>query len=869
MRRIWRYLRARRFERDLAVEIEAHVDEMTDELMAGGMPPDRARTQAQRKFGNRTRLAEKCRERWAFAWLDEMGQDLRYAVRMLLRSPLFTMVAVFTLALGIAANTVIFSAVDGVLLRSLPYPRAERLFALWSRSASHAGEPMHVSAADFYDWQAQSRSFESLSAYASWPMNLTNVEEPRRLDTQLVSANFFSTLGVPAQAGRTFAPGEDEEKSAPVVVISHHLWRALGEPLELVGRTLTLNGSPATVIGVMPAGFDFPARETDAWAPLSPNSSNRANREGRWLKVVGRLAPRVQARDAVAEMDVISRQLSAAYPATNTGWSATLVALQEELAGKTRPILLTLQAGTLLLLLITCANLTSLLLAKGASRAREIGVRAALGAGRARILRQLIVESLVLAVLGGSLGLALAVQGMALLRTFGQDLIPRAAAIGLSGRVALFAIAATLATTLLFGIAPAWHGSRVDLRSQTASRATPRNLERRRGLLVAMEIGIACVLLIAAGLLGESWMRLVSTSPGLRTDHALTVRLTLSRSKYPTNAAQIAFLEQILELTRSLPGVVAASEISDAPLEGNNPTFEFAVAGFTRAPSDAPIQAGLRAIGSGYLHTAGIPLLKGREFTVDDRAGGLPVAIVNETMVRLYWPGSDPTGRTLRLKDDQRWLTIAGVAADVRHMGLKAGEGPVVYIPYAQKTQDWLAWTTLVVRTAGAPMDLVPQVRNAIRHLDKEQPVGDIGTLDGTLSRLVAIPRFTATIIGAVSGFALLIAVVGVYGLLVYTIAQRKPELGIRLTLGASPRHLTWLLLRQAILRVLAGIIGGMLGAWWLTRWLDSQLFGVRPHDTTTFITVAVVLVVVSMAAVLGPAHRATKIDASLALRSE
>jgi putative ABC transport system permease protein len=871
MRRIWRYFRARQFERDLLAEMQAHLDEKTDELIAEGMQPDEARALARRKFGNRTQLLETCHDKWAYVSLDEMGQDVRYAVRTLLKGPVFTTVAVLTLALGIGANTMIFSAVNNVLLRLLPYPEPDRLFAVWSQSASHGSEPMHVSAADFYDWRTQSHAFESLTAYASWPMNLTNIDEPRRLQTQLVSANLFSTLGVHAGMGRTFTPDEDQEQSALLIVISHHLWRQIGESPQVVGSHLTINGSPTTVIGVMPADFAFPSRETDAWVPLSLSEKNRSNREGRWLSVIGRLAPNVTWHAARTEMDVLSGRLAAAYPATNTGWSASLVPLREELVGKTRPILLMLQAGGLLLLLITCANLASLLLAKGISRSHEIAVRAAIGAGRARILRQLITESMVLAALGGAVGLGLATQGIALVRSFGDGLIPRADEIRLSGPVVLFALAATLVTALVFGLAPALHASRVDLRAHISSgaRGTTHNLERNRGLLVAIEIGLACVLLVGTGLLGKSLVRLLLTSPGLRTDHVLTVQLTLPRSKYPTNAMQIAFFQQILERAESLPGIIAAGEISDTPLKGNNPTFEFVVEGLIRNSSDAPIQAGLRMISTGYLQTAGIPLHKGRNFTVDDRPNSMPVAIINETMARRYWPSTDQVRRTVRLKEDQRWMTVVGVVPDIKHMGLKDDEGPVVYIPYAQKTQDWLAWTTLLVRTAGEPMDFVPVVRNAIHGLDKNQPVAEIGTLEETLSRSIAVPRFTTFIIGAVSGFALLIAVVGVYGLLAYTVEQRMPDLGIRLTLGASPRQVSWLLLRQAMVRVLAGIVGGLLGAWWLAQWLESLLFSVRPHDPAIFAGVAGILVLASMAAVLVPTRRAMKIDPTTALRAE
>jgi putative ABC transport system permease protein len=621
----------------------------------------------------------------------------------------------------------------------------------------------------------------------------------------------------------------------------------------------------------MPADFAFPTRETDAWVPLSLSAQNRSNREGRWLAVVGRLGANVTRQEATTEMGVISRRLAAAYPATNTGWSASLVPLREDLVGKTRPVLLTLQACCLLLLLITCANLANLLLAKGASRSLEIGVRAALGAGRARILRQLIIENLVLATFGGSMGLALATKGIAMVRTFGSGLIPRADDIRLSVPVAFFALTATVLTALIFGSAPALHASSVDLRAQITpgTRGTPRSLERKRGLLVTIQIGLACVLLVGTGLLVESLVRLLSTAPGFRTDHTLVMQLTLPRSKYPTNAKQIAFFQQILDRARTLPGIIAAGEISDTPLRGNNPTFEFVVEGLIRLPSDAPIEAGLRLISGGYLQTAGIPLLKGRDFTVDDRAGGMPVAIINETMARRYWPGSDPVGRTLRLKEDQSWMTVVGVVPDIKHMGLKADEGPVVYIPYAQKTQEWLAWTTLLARTAGEPMDFAPSVRNTIRSLDKNQPIAEIGTIEDTLSRSVAMPRLSTFVIGLVSGLAFLIAIVGVYGLLAYTVAQRTPELGIRLALGASALQLAWLLLRQALVRVFAGVAGGLLGAWWLARLLESLLFGVRPHDPATFAGVAGLVVLASLAAVLAPAQRVMNIDPMVALRYE
>jgi putative ABC transport system permease protein len=637
MRRILRYFRARRFECDLAAEIQAHLDEKADDLAAEGVPQGELRLRVLRQFGNRTRVIEASRDQWIFRSFDEALQDLRYTARVLRRSPAFTAAAMLSLALGIGANTIIFSVVDQVLLRSLPYLQPGRLFAVWSRSAAHGAEPMHVSPADFYDWRTQSQSLESLSAYANWPMNLTNVAEPRRLETELVSANLFSTLGSKAQIGRIFLPEEDQEQSPFVVVISHHLWQAMGGSLQIVGQRLTLNGAQATVVGIMPAGFAFPSPEIDAWVPLSLSAQNRTSREGRWLAVIGRLRAGVTSHDAEAEMDVITRRLAAAYPATNRGWSASLVPLQDELVGKTRPILLTLQAAVLLLLLITCANIANLLLAKGTARRREIGVRAALGAGRRRIVRQLMMENLALASAGAVVGLALAMEGIKLMRTVGDGLIPRAGEVHLSAPIAIFALATTIITTLLFGLGPALHVSRAGLREQISSgtRGTPLSTERKRRVLVIAEVGLASVLLVGAGLLAGSLVHLLSTAPGLRTDHLLSLRITLPHSQYPTNARQLAFFDQILGRARGLPGVLAAGEVSETPFKGNNPSFDFMLERISRSPSDAPVQAGIRAISTGYLSTTGNPLLKGRDLTADDRAGSMPVVLER---LRSCWP---------------------------------------------------------------------------------------------------------------------------------------------------------------------------------------------------------------------------------------
>jgi putative ABC transport system permease protein len=870
MKRILRCLRAKRFAHDLSAEIEAHLEEKIDELTEAGIAPDIARTRALQEFGNRTRVAEMCREQWAFSPLDEVMQDLKFAARILTRNSVFAAVSIMSLALGIGVNTIAFGTIDRVLLRALPFEEPSRLFAVMGRSANHGTEPMQVSAADFYDWRAESHAFKSLSAYSSWPMNLTNVDEPRRLDAELVSANLFATLGVNAEFGRIFQSDEDLDSSPFVVIISHRLWRELGGSPQIVGHVLTLNGAPATVVGVMPSDFAFPSADVDAWTPLSLSATNRSNRDGRWLSVIGRLNAGANQRDAAAEMEIITRRLQVSFPDSNSGWSASLSPFMEQVVGKTRPILWIILAAALLLLLVTCVNLANLLLARGTSRVQEVALRAALGASRTRIFRQLLVESLFLASVGGGLALALAIPGMRLIKRFGDGLIPRVGEIHMDASVAAFALAATVTTALIFGWLPAMHATRSDLVSRigSASRGAPPGVERQRGLLVVAEVGIASLLLVGAGLLGLSMARLVSTSTGLRPDHLLTLRLTLPHAQYPTNSAQSEFFDQVLTRVRRLPGILAAGEISDTPFKANNPTFEIVVDGTPRLATDPPFQAGFRVISVGYLQTAGIAILKGRDFTVDDRAGVLPVAIVNQAMARRYWPGVDPIGRRFRIKDEQPWMTIAGLVPDVKHMGLKENEGPVIYVPYAQKRTDWLAWATLVVRTAGKPLDFATQVRTAIREVDKSQAVGEVVTLEEVLNRETAVPRFATLIVATLSAIALLITTIGIFGMLTYTIAQRYPELAIRVALGASLGHIAWLILRNAMIRVLAGIASGLFAAWWLTRLLQSLLFGVQPHDPLIFATVAAILLIVSLSGMLLSIRHLFKMDPATSLRT-
>ena len=869
MKRFLRYLRMRHFETDLDAEIQEHIDEKIEDHLATGLPIEEARARALREFGNRTRLLETCREQWGAALLDEFMADIRYSTRVLRKNPLFAFVAISCLALGIGVNVVTFSAIDHVLLQPLPYPESQRLVVIWGQKPSSGSEHLYVSPADFYDWRARSQEFSFMAAFAAWPMNLTNIENPRKLHAQLISANLFALLRVQPERGRTFQENEDAADAQPVVVISHRLWRSIGEPQ--VGSRLTLNSSSYAIVGVMPASFSFPSLDVEAWVPLSLSAANRSNREGRWLQVVGRLNTHATLAGAHSEMELIASQLAAAFPASNNNLSVSLVPLQDEVVGKTSPILWTLQGGTLLLLIVTCANLANLLLAQSASRTREIAMRTALGASRGRIIRQLLVESFVLSLAGGCLGLSFAQAAITVIRRLPASVLPRAAEISISLPVLLAAISISAFTAILFGAAPALQASRINLRNEmsVAWRGTSRNAEEKRGFLVTVQIATAVVLLIGAGLLCASAVRLISTPTGLKVDHLVTITLTLPHSQYPTIAAQNALFDKVLEGVQNTPRVSSAAAISDTPLAGNNPTLEIVTDQDVSRRYNPPFRAGFRVVSPGYFATAGIPVSRGRAFDSSDRTNNQRVAIVNQTMAHRVWGSANPIARRIRLKENQEWLNVVGVVPDVKQLGLGVAEGAVLYIPYSQNTQPWMSWTTLLVRTAAQPSAVLPSIRKKIRAVDKNLPLEQAGTLEEILSRATIIPRFVAITAGLLSVFSLLIALLGVHGLVAYTVERRIPELGIRVALGASRLQISTLLFQGMMFRVVAGLACGLVIAWCSTKLISSQLFEIRPHDPAIFAGVAACLGLASMLAIIAPARHALSIDPSSALRVE
>ncbi|HEU0052911.1 MAG TPA: ABC transporter permease [Longimicrobium sp.] len=809
--------------------------------------------------------------------MDTFLQDLRYAVRTLLRSPGFALVAVLTLALGIGLNTAMFSVVNGVLLRPLPYEDPGSLVRLYHVHHEKAPEGGTFSAEDLEDVRAGARGFSSLAGYWYAPgqsgLNLTGSGgEPRRVQAAFVDPEFFPLLGVGAARGRVLRREEGVAGADASVVISDRFWRARfnGDP-GVVGRTVTLDGRPFTVVGVMPPRFAYPAREAEAWVPLSLLGENAAprRRDNRWLNAVGRLAPGADPSAAAASAGAVLRRLSADHPGTNEGWSgARLQTLRDAVVGPVRPALLVLLGTVVLVLLVACANLANLLLSRASAREREIAVRTALGAGRGRLVRQMLTESLVLALLGGVVGLALAQAGVRVLLAASAGTVPRPEEVGLDARVALFALVLSLLTVALFGLVPAARAAR-QATAETLRDGGRGGTERRgggtRAALVLGQTAVAMVLLVGAGLLINSFMRLVSVDPGFRAENVLVASFTIPSNRYDGPDAITRYRNEVLRRVGEIPGVVAAGAAKTQPLRGGGEQYEFTLPGRSGANSVLSPAAGAYIVSPGYFGALGIPLVRGRVFEPRDEAEGAPyVIMVNQAAARRYWPGADPVGQTVML--GQATLTVVGVAGDVRNEGLAADAGPAVYVPFGLLPR---VATQLFVRTTGDPAAAAQAVREAIHAADPMQPIAEIRTLRSAMAETVAQPRFFTLLLGLFGGLALLLAALGLYGVVAYSVTRRTAEIGIRMALGARAGDVVWMVVKRALGPTLAGIAVGAVGAWILSRLMASMLFQVRPADPATFAAAALVLVSVALLAAWLPARRAAHIEPSSALRGD
>ena len=795
-------------------------------------------------------------------------QDLRYALRTLRWNRGFAIVAIMTLALGIGATSAIFSVVDAVLLRPLPYPEPDRLVVVWG---SHPQIGLEVaSLPDFIDWRAQSESFAGMAAVAEQNFNLTGEGEAERIRGALVSADFFDVMGVNAVLGRTPLAEEDEPGVDRVVVLSHRLWQGRfgGDP-SIVGRTIRMQGRTYPVVGIAPLGFEYPS-ETELWLPLALDAS-RFGRRGDFLFVVGRLNDGVSLESAQAEMTAIASRLEEEYPGTNARWTAELIPLHEEIVGDIRPVLLAFLGAVGFVLLIVCANVANLLLARAAGRTNEIAIRAALGAGRARLLRQLFTESGVLGLLGGAFGIGLAALGVRGLVALAPEGIPRLDGVAIDVRVLTFTLVIAVGTGLLFGLAPALRISHANLQGSLKegggrSAASWQRSRFRRGLVVG-EVALAMILLIGAGLLMRSFAELQRVDPGFQPSGVLTFRVALPSASYP-NEQVLPFHDRLFERLASLPGVIDAGAISSAPLTGGASYLSFAVRG-RAVPAAGEVQdAQVHVSKPGYFETLRIPLIEGRVFTERDRDEGEQVALVSEAMARRYWSGESPLGYhiTFGNPQDGSFMTIVGVVGDIHHEGLDSDPYPQVYIPHGQNPSRAM---TVVVRTQGDLDALAAAVRSEVRGMDAALPVYELARMTDHLGSAVAQPRFNSTLIMIFALVAVMLAAVGLYGVLAHSVAERAHEIGIRMALGAGQSDVLRHVLGQGGLLVAIGAVIGLGGAAWMSRLLSSLLYGVGPIDPLTYGGVALFLLLVAYAATYIPARRASRLEPMIALRHE
>jgi predicted permease len=803
-------------------------------------------------------------------------QDWRYGWRMLARNPGFSAVAVLTLALGIGANTAIFSVVNAILVRPLPYRNPEQLVWVWEKSPQ--GRQAGVAPATFLDWREQSRLFEQLAAYDFEGFSLTGVAEPESVVGAWASANFFLLLGVEAALGRTFSPSEDRPGGERVVVLSHSLWqRRFGADPEIIGRRLTLNGESFTVVGVLPRQFWFMLGTVELWVPLVLNTPQLHDRAARSFDVIARPKPGVTLEQAQAEMETIARRIAQAYPQTNDGWGVTINSVEENFLRFFRPALFLLLGAVSLVLLIACANVANLLLARAVARQKEIAIRAALGASRLRLIRQLLTESVMLSGLGGAAGLLLAHWSLRLVIAFMPGELDRRTPgglemIGFDARVLGFTLGVSLLTGLIFGLAPAFQSSRPDL-NETLKEGGGTSSggfrpQRLRHLLVIAEIALALVLLIGAGLMLKSFARMQQADLGFQPERLLRMGLPLNRFRPDQQPQKAAFLDEVLRRIAALPGAQAAAVANDLippPWATGSP---FTIEGRPAAsPSEAPLAVN-RAVSPGYFRALEIPLRAGRDFTERDTAEAPGLVIISQNLAERFWPGEDPLGKRLRLggpQADGPWLTIAGVAGDVRHP-LSPAPKPVIYRPLLQTSP---AWVQVFARTAPDPASLIAAARKEIWAASSDQPISGVGTMEQMLAEYVAEPRFIMTLLSLFAGLALALAAVGIYGVMSYAVSQRTRELGIRLALGAQAGDIFRLVVGQGLALALIGVGIGLAAAFALTRLLTGFLVDVRATDPATFAVIALLLTVVAGLACYLPARRATKVDPMTALRSE
>ena len=885
-----------RHEREFAAELESHLEMHVEDNVRAGMTREDARRAALIKLGGVEQTREIYRDRRGLPLVDMLVQDVRLGLRMMRRSPGFTAVVLLVLALGVGANAVMFSVVNTLLLRPLPYPHASELQLV--QTLGEDGGPSATAPPDFYEYRARNRSLRSLSSFYSRPFDLTGGEEPERIRILIVSSEFLGTLGVAPAMGRDMGPADERWGDHRVVLLTEGFWRRRfgGDPA-ILGRRITLNAEPHTVIGILPRGFSFVGLEAQALIPMSFAPGDNLNSHNNYfLTMVGRLGGGATPAAARADLNRISDAIIAEHP-ENRGTMIAVRPLQAAVVEDVKPALLVLFGAVGFVLLIACANLANLLLSRAAVRRREIALRIAIGASRPRILSQLLTESVLLAACGSALALALACMSVGTLNSFSRAVLPRTEDVRVDGAVLAYTALVAVLTGLVFGLVPALRSVDVDLgdalKEGTRAGGDARG-HRARAALVAGEIALALVLLIGAGLLMKSLRALAGVDAGFDPSSVLTVQLGVPRKKYVDEALErrfrpeayaraARFFEDVVAQLRSVPGVAAVGAVSSLPLIGD-------VWGKSATLYDRPLPQTVRelpviqyiVVAGDYFQALGIPILSGRAFTPADARPSAKVAIISREMARRYWKDGDPVGKVISVNppiqlvprgtvpDDYKpdLLTVIGVAGDVHYAALRTPPSPVVYAPFAQGSEG-MTTMFVAVRALEDPLALVSAIRERVRHVDPDIPVSNVQTMEARVSASVAQPRLQTIVLGTFAGLALLLAAVGVYGVMSYAARQRTREIGIRMALGAGGREILTLLLGKGVAMVAVGVAAGLLGAAALTRALRSLLYGVSATDPLVFAGITAVLAAVALLAALVPARRATRLDPVLALREE
>jgi len=874
--RIRALLSPSKIQQEISDELEFHLAMRIEENVKAGMDPEEARRQALQRFGNPTALREHGWDERGGGFLEILLKDLAFGFRTLRRKPVLTTTVILALGLGIGANTAVFSVIDATLLAPLPFPQPDRLVTIWENHRIHNQMQVELAPANYLDLRRESRAFDGIAASLETRVNLTGVSEPERLSGILVSDNFFRILGVRPLIGRGFLPGEDQVGTASVVVLGHGFWeRRCGSDTGIVGRSVQLDGQNVTVVGVMPEELNFPKKNVDVWMPLQMGPDQASGRGDHYIHVIGRLHAGTSLRQAQAEVDTIAETLESRYPRTNEGVGIHLAPMHDWVVSNDRTALSILFGAVGVVLLICCTNVANLLLARASERGKEMALRKALGAGRGRLIRQLLTESLLLALAGGLLGLLL---GLALVRVLGNyiaEALPQASDISLDSRLLLYTLAVSMATGLLFGLVPALKSSGISLnltlRGVEHQPASGPKANRNQKFLVISQLALCFVLLIGAALLLKSFTALVGMDPGFRPEQVCVMGVELPFSKYRVPEARWSFHDELLDKVRALPGVKSAGIISFAPLTKTGVWFSFSIEGRS-FPGDMNLpQAVYRVVSPGYFPTMNIPLLQGRDFSAGDHENASPIAIVNLMMANRFWP-EGAIGKRFKIgpiDSPNKWMTIAGIVADVRQSGLDAKPEPQMYVSYRQDYRAFIAPSDVVIRTAADATVLAPALRRAVWSIDKDQPVSRIETMDAVVSRSVAGPRFRTLLLGLFAVIALALAAIGVYGVISYAVAQQTREIGVHMALGADPGTIVRGVILRGLKLATAGMTIGLVFALGATRFLETLLFGVSPLDLSVFVLVSVLLMFVALAACYVPARRAARLDPASALRLE